>query len=323
MDSADETIIKLNKIKIGLLTLGAFAFVAAGVWMLSLGAAAIRSERSFASFFNTPAYVYGLGLASVLLFGPLGLYGLKALFDQRPALVLNESGIVDNASAISAGFIPWSEIRGAGVLEIEKQRMLVIEVSDPRKYIDRGGSLRRLLNRANHGVGGSPIYIPSITLGIDFRELVTLFNRYQRKYGDGYEAVCAGPEAEPGASLLDWSPLAVKVTVGAGGVGILVLLASSLDLLFRIKMPFWGAATVSMLPAVVFFVAAADLLPARVVRPARRFAAVWYLASAALSVALAAARGLEGIEFLLIGFVLLGAWPCLRAVRGMRASRAA
>jgi hypothetical protein len=68
----------------------------------------------------------------------------------------------------------------------------------------------------------------------------------------------------------------------------------------------------------IFFVAVPDFLPRRFVRPAQWFAAVWYLVFAVLSISLAAFRGLEGIEFLLIGFILLGAWPCIAAVRKLR-----
>ncbi|HEY0098887.1 MAG TPA: STM3941 family protein, partial [Pyrinomonadaceae bacterium] len=110
MDAVDETIIYLSRTKILLLLLGAFAFVAAGIWMFSLGDASIQSQRRF----NEPLYVRGLGLAAILFFGSCGLYALKKLFDRKPALVFNSSGIVDNASSVAAGLIPWSDVVSAG-----------------------------------------------------------------------------------------------------------------------------------------------------------------------------------------------------------------
>src|SRR6185295_5853208 len=115
------------------------------------------------------------------------------------------------------------------------------------------------------------------------------------------------------SQLLNWPPGAVRATVGAGGLGILVLFLSSMDLLFHIQLPFWVAFIAALLPMFIF-VAVPDLLPRRFARPAQWLAAVWYLVFAILSIPLAAVRGLEGIEFLLIGFVLLGAWPCVAAV---------
>jgi hypothetical protein len=342
-DSGDETIIELSKTKIVLFLLGASAFVALGIWMFSLDDASIRSQRRA----SDPTFVHGLGLAAIVFFGICGLYALKKLFDGRPGLVFNNSGIVDNASSVSAGFIPWSEVVGAEIFEIQKQKLLIIKVRDPQEYIDRGSSLRRTLNKANYKMVGSPISISANTLAIKFSELASLFDQYQRKYGVGpggadrrypligqdvrstevvggrvgHDGDSVRPDVETEAGLLDWSPGAVKGSVGSGGIGIFVLSASSLDMLFQIKVPFWAAFTVSLLPMLIFFLAVPDILPHRVARPAQWFAAVWYLVLAALSVSLAAYRGLEGIEFLLVGFIMLGAWPCLVAVRKLRVAR--
>jgi hypothetical protein len=346
MNSGDETIIELSKTKIVLLLLGAAAFVAVGIWMFSLDAASIQSQRRF----NDPMYVRGLGLASIVFFGIFGLLALKKLFDKKPGLVFNNSGIVDNTSSTSPGFVPWSEVVGAEVFEIQKQKMLIVMVRNPQEYMARGSLLRRTLNKANYKMVGSPISISSTALGINFSELVSLFDQYQQKYGVGRAGsadvrhpllgrdvrspeVLGGrvgrdgdavkPDVEPEAQLLNWSPGAVKATVGAGGIAILVLSLSSLDVLFHIQPPFWAAFTVSMLPALIFFLAAPDLLPRRVVRPAHWFAVVWYLVFSALSISLTAYRGFETVDVLLVGFIMLGAWPCLVAVRKLRVAREA
>jgi hypothetical protein len=183
MESADETIIELSRAKLVRVALASCAFVALGVWLLSFDMAEIQRGRSFGFLNNNPLLVYGVGLAAVVCFGGCGLYGLVKMFDKKPGLVLNSSGIVENASAVSAGFIPWSEVTGAGVREIQGQKMLMIGVRDPGKYIGRGGALKRALNKANAKMGGSPVAISSVVLKIDFAELVSLFNRYHQKYG--------------------------------------------------------------------------------------------------------------------------------------------
>lgn len=311
--------------------------------MLTLDDASIQARRRF----NDPVYVHGLGLVAIVFFGSCGLYALKKLFDKKPALVFNNSGIVDNASSASAGLIPWSEIVGAQIFEIQKQKLLIIKVRNPQKYIARGNSLKQTLNKANYKMVGSPISISSNTLAIDFSELVALFDQYQRRYGVGPNAAdmryrlpgqdvrstellggrvghdgdSTKLDVEPAAQLLNWSPGAVKGTVGSGGIGILVLFLSSLDMIFRIQIPFWVGFTVSLLPMFIFFLAVPDFLPTRVVRPAQWFAAVWYLVFSVLSISLAAYRGLEGIEVLLIGFIILGALACLVAIRKLRVAR--
>ena len=159
--------------------------MAIGIWLLSLDEARIRSSHSFRLFFNNPLYVHGLGLVSIVLFGTLALFFFKKLFDKKPGLVFNNSGIVDNASAVSAGFIPWSEVVGSEIFQMQRQKMLVIMVTDPQKYADRGTPLKRTLNKANYKMCGSPIIISSSALKISFSELLTIFNQYQRKYGNG------------------------------------------------------------------------------------------------------------------------------------------
>ncbi len=183
VNGTDETVILLSKMKLVLLVLGSCAFVAIGAWMLNFDAAEIRFDRSYRLFYNQPWLVYGLGLASIIFFGACGLYGLRKAFDKRPGLVLNSSGVFDNASGVAAGFIPWSEITGTSVYEIQGHKYLAVGVSDPQKYVDRGNALKRALNRANNGMGGGAVTISSVALEIGFPELVSLFERYYRKYG--------------------------------------------------------------------------------------------------------------------------------------------
>ena len=324
MDSNDETIIGLSKKKIALLLLGASAFVAIGIWMFSRDDASIRSGRGM----NDPMLVHALGLVAIVFFGIAGLVALKKLFDTKPALILNKSGIVDNASAVAAGFIPWSEVVGARIVDVQKQKMLVIDVRDPEKYLARGNLVKQTLNKANYKMVGSPVSISANVLAIDFSELTSLFDQYQRNYAgepgsaiEGHSTLendGSSPESAPERQLLNWSPGTVRATLGAGGIGILVLFLSSTDLLFHIQIPFWIAFAASLLPMFIFFVAVPDFLSLRLVRPAQWFAVIWYLVWAVLSISLATFRGLEGIEFLLIGFILLGVWPCIAAVRNLR-----
>ena len=183
MNSTDETIIELSRTKLALLILGSCGFVAVGAWLLTYDSAEIRYGRSFNFFFNEPLVVYGLGLAAVIFFGLCGLYGLRKMFDKKPGLVLNSEGIIDNASGSAAGFIPWSEVTGSGIYEIQGSKMLIIGLRDPGKYIGRGNALSRAMNKANSNMVGSPVAIPSTSLKINFAELVSLFDRYYRKYG--------------------------------------------------------------------------------------------------------------------------------------------
>lgn len=126
--------------------------------------------------------IHGIGLAAIVFFGACGVFGIKKLFDNNPGLVFNSSGIVDHSSGVSAGLIPWSEIVGAEIFEVHKQKMLIIKVRNPQKYIERGGALKRMVNKANYKLCGSPIAITSNALKINFSELLSLFQQYKQRY---------------------------------------------------------------------------------------------------------------------------------------------
>ena len=175
----ESTVIALSKTKILLLIAGACCFVALGYWMLQMNSAEIESQR----WFNSPLLVHGIGIVNIFFFGACGLFGLKKLVDKRPGLVLSPSGILDNSSGISVGFIPWSEISGFGVWGFKNEKTLVINVVNPQKYIDVGGPIRRKLNKINFKLVGSPIAISSNSLKVNFSELYSICNAYFEKYG--------------------------------------------------------------------------------------------------------------------------------------------
>ena len=179
MNTANEKIIELSKTKVLLLIVGACAFVAIGLWMLQMDSAEIEAQRRF----NNPLLVHGIGGLSIVFFGICGVFGVKKLFDRKPGLVLSSAGIFDNSSGVSAGLIPWSEITGFSVFEVQKQKMLIVGVTNPEKYVEAGGSLKRALNRANFKMCGSPIAITSNSLKIGFNELLDFCNQYLATYG--------------------------------------------------------------------------------------------------------------------------------------------
>jgi hypothetical protein len=180
MSLTDETTIELSKKKLFLVIIGACVFVALGIWFCLLDDAYIQSQQRF----NDPMYVRGIGLASIIFFGLCGIFAFIKLFDKKPGLIFSSAGLIDNASGVAAGLIPWSEVVSSEVFEIQKQKMLIIKVKNPKHYIDRGNAFKRMLNNANHKMCGSPIAISSNALKISFPELLSLFSQYQRKYGN-------------------------------------------------------------------------------------------------------------------------------------------
>ena len=174
MASSEETVIELSKAKTTLLILGSVAFVATGIWMLTLDTSATESLDRYGS----PLVIYGVGIAAIVFFGLAGAVGLKKLLDQAPGLVLDQEGFTDNSSGVSAGLVPWSEVVEIGESQVQRQKFISIHVVDPEKYVDRGNVLRRMTNRANLKMCGTPINISSSSLKISHEELLGVFETY-------------------------------------------------------------------------------------------------------------------------------------------------
>jgi hypothetical protein len=174
----DATAIALSRGKLVLLILASFAFIAIGAWMFTLDDAEISQQRTL----SNPLLFRGIAVAAALM-GALGvIISTRKLFDKRPGLVLSEEGIVDNSSGVAAGLIPWSDIEGFGVVEIRRNKFIVVFVKDPEKFLQRGNAMQRALHRANAQMVGSPVSFSTGTLDMPFAELWELLERYRAKY---------------------------------------------------------------------------------------------------------------------------------------------
>lgn len=177
MQSLEERIIELSKVKIVLLLLGAIIFVVVGAWFLTWDAQTIEN----ACRFNSPTLAYGIGVFSMLFFGLCGLVGIKKLFDKSPGLVLNSEGILDNSSGLSAGLIPWSEVVDIEQYQVRTQKFVSIHVKDPGKYANIGNALKKMANRVNIKMCGTPINISANSLKIGHEYLLKTIQEYYQK----------------------------------------------------------------------------------------------------------------------------------------------
>lgn len=112
--------------------------------------------------------------------------------------------------------------------------------------------------------------------------------------------------------MLQWSPGAVKATVGVGGLG---LMAFYMELLaqWRWPAPYPLVFVLAFAPMLVFMITGdAD---GRWARRAQAMAIGWYGVGALVSLAGLVQRGFATHDLLFIAFVAIGAWPCLLAAR--------
>ena len=215
---SNDKVIELSRLKITLLMIGSAIFVAIGLWIATLDGAGLQRLVANPPFgyryfpFNNPTAAHYFGVVTVVFFGACSLFGIYKFFDKTPGLILSSAGFVDNASAAAVGFVPWSDVTDLQSWQLNVTRrlsdlpdlqsrqqelseaptpratgrrtrpILIVMVRDPQRYMRKGNPLKRILNRANLSMCGSPIAIPTAALKIDFDELSSLFQSYWSRY---------------------------------------------------------------------------------------------------------------------------------------------
>ena len=155
-----EIKIPLSKAKTILILIGALAFFIAGAWGV------LEPER-FASVWYSKNVVFISGITGVLYFGLCFVFIAKKVFSSKHGLIINDNGIINNSKTTSVGLIEWNDITGMKTLEIASSKILVIETSNPEKYIECSKNIiSKKVMKWNNEMYGSPIAIISNYLKI-------------------------------------------------------------------------------------------------------------------------------------------------------------
>lgn len=170
-------VVHASRTKAFFLLVLSIGFVSLGLWFLSLDPEVISARNRY----NNPTIIYALGWATVLFFGLAAVAICWRLVSAKPAFTLDNEGVTLFSHAQET-FVPWQDVSGLSVFEIHRTKMLVLNLRDPERYIEKGGAVRRSMARANYRLCGSPIAITSAAVKLSFRELQELFEAYVRKY---------------------------------------------------------------------------------------------------------------------------------------------
>lgn len=148
--------------------LASIAFVALCIGIMIYLADERRPLFFFTAFVGLPLFSYSTVMS------------LKHLLTKAPVLNINQSGITDNASGLSVGFIPWSDISGAEIMLIEKQKYLHIYLENPEAYVKKASIARRLMMRVNLLFGGSHISIAQLIMGENLEDILFKINKFKQ-----------------------------------------------------------------------------------------------------------------------------------------------
>jgi len=160
--------IPLSKKRIFLMLLGALVFFAIGLWFV------ISPPTISNSYWGNPTKLAIVGYASIVFFGLCAFYLIRKLPDNKPGLIIDQTGLTDNSSGVTAGEILWSDIQGISVMEIHRQKLIMFHVKNPQDYIDKQkSSFKRKMMQMNYKMYGTPLGITSNGLRISFDELLS------------------------------------------------------------------------------------------------------------------------------------------------------
>ena len=169
--------IPLSKSKLTLMFLGSVVFVGLGIWFVT------NPPKINNPIFGNPTTIFIVGLASILFFGLVGFSIFKKLWDKTPGLIISDQGVFDNASGVSAGLVPWTDIVEIRETKVVNQTFINLVVKNPQVYIDRQKSaFKRKLMQMNYNTYGTVIGISSNGLKCDYRELKATLDRKLEEY---------------------------------------------------------------------------------------------------------------------------------------------
>ena len=166
--SEQQIEISLSKMKLTLMVIGSLLFVVIGILFV------INPEKYTTPLMRNPTVIFISGLASILFFSLCFVFIAKKLGDNSLGLIISDKGIFDNSSGLSAGQILWSDIENISVIKIHRQRLIMLQVTNPQEYIDKQtSSFKRKMMQLNFKIYGTPLSITSNGLKISFDELLS------------------------------------------------------------------------------------------------------------------------------------------------------
>ena len=161
MEQKEQIIIPTSSRFILLGLLGSILFVVIGIVMFNS-----EPSRKYSSTF-----LQSWGLIGIAFFSLTSMYCLKKLFDNKPGLIIDENGIWNNSSIISNHTIQWSELKGASLTKIGKEKILFLYFKDDNGFILKFNFIERFLMRLNLSLYNSPIGISTRSLKYDVEKL--------------------------------------------------------------------------------------------------------------------------------------------------------
>lgn len=123
-----------------------------------------------------------IGFLSIGLGVVLGSFCGKKVFDKKPGLILDQSGITDNSSVISVGLILWAQIAEVSVKNVLSKKLLLISVYDAESFLTNANAFQKAVMKENVKQHGTPITIDVTALQCSFEDLEKFVKNSRSEY---------------------------------------------------------------------------------------------------------------------------------------------
>lgn len=123
---------------------------------------------------NHVLFIIRMGVASILV-----LYIALKIYHNKPALLINDIGVVDNTNKYSSGLIEWNDI--AEIELKESSKIILIKVKDAQKYISRAEKKAAYLLKNNTKKFKTPFIINLRVVKYNTDELMSVLQEQFKK----------------------------------------------------------------------------------------------------------------------------------------------
>lgn len=157
----------INRFKLVLYLLGALLLVAAGILVFYN---CLNHQGRY--FMRSIELTYILAVLCIVFFGYASILFCSKLFSNKPGIVIDEKGIVENATSVVNGLIPWKDITSVALYKMQSNKFVLIYVHNPEEYIERQKNIiKKKSMQANLKTHGTSIFINTNMLKITDVEL--------------------------------------------------------------------------------------------------------------------------------------------------------
>jgi hypothetical protein len=116
-----------------------------------------------------------------LFYAAFALYFVRML--ERPALVIDSDGFIDQTDFRGIGRVRWREISSLRMVTVWPMKFIIIKAHDPRRFIDRGNLAQRWVKAMQ--MFRFQLGFANIMLDADFDELMATLRRFFDRAEDG------------------------------------------------------------------------------------------------------------------------------------------